>query len=94
MSPRAKKQKSQNNRRSPVSPRKPNGERRHNSPYAGKFLVKVSKDNPRREGTAGYKSWEKLKGGKVKYEAAVEAGARPVDIRWDVEHGNLKVVAK
>jgi hypothetical protein len=65
-------------------------ETRHNSPLAGKKLMKVSKQNPRRVGTEGYKSWEKYNSG-VTYEKAVEAGARPVDIRWDIEHGFLKV---
>jgi hypothetical protein len=90
--PKATKQRKQNDHRAPAS-KKPDGERRHNSPHAGKILVKLAKDNPRREGTAGYESWKLLKP-RMKYEDAVNAGVRPVDIRWDIEHGHLKVVSK
>src|SRR3954471_16971426 len=56
---------------------------RHNSPMAGKKLIKVEKRNPRREGTEGFKSWERWNSGAT-YEKAIEAGARPQDIRWDI----------
>lgn len=54
-------------------------------------IVKVAKENPRREGTEGYKSWEKIKSG-MTYLQAIDAGARNVDIRCDVSKGNLKLV--
>lgn len=54
-------------------------------------IVKIAKANPRREGTEGWKSWEKIKSG-MAYLAAIDAGARNVDIRFDVAKGNLKLV--
>lgn len=59
------------------------------SSFSGKKLFKLVKENPRRAGTNGYKSWEKLTSG-MTWDAAVKAGARAVDLRWDITHKNLE----
>lgn len=76
-------------RQSTRNARRSTGERRHNSPLAGKKLIKQQRENPRREGTEGFKSWNKYQSG-VTYEKAIESGARPQDIRWDLDKGYLK----
>jgi hypothetical protein len=49
-------------------------------------LHKLIKDNPRREGTHGFKTWDAIKNG-MTYRDAIDAGARNKDIRHDI---NLK----
>jgi hypothetical protein len=49
-------------------------------------LHKLVKDNPRREGTHGFKTWDNIKNG-MTYRDAIDAGARNKDIRHDI---NLK----
>lgn len=68
--------------------------RGRSSSLSGKTLfasAEVRKANPRRPKSHGFKSLEVIrKAGKgIAYAAAVAAGARPVDIRWDVEHKNV-----
>lgn len=60
------------------------------SAFAGKVLRKVATDNPRREGTHGYNSWEHIKNG-MTYEKYIEAGGRRQDLAWDLAHGFVKV---
>lgn len=60
------------------------------SMYSGKRIVKLVKDNPRREDTHGYNSWELLRKG-MTYEQYIEAGGRRVDLAWDILKGNVKL---
>jgi hypothetical protein len=55
-------------------------------------LHKLSKENPRREGTHGFKSWEAIKNG-MTYRDAIDAGARNKDIRHDVNLKRLELRA-
>ena len=55
-------------------------------------LHKLVKENPRREGTFGYKTWEKIRNG-MTYQDAVEAGARNKDIRHDINMKRLELRA-
>lgn len=59
---------------------------------AGRKLVKKAETNPRRANTFGWRSWEAYKSG-VTYEDALKAGARRVDIDWDIKHGYVEAVA-
>lgn len=61
------------------------------SALAGKRLRKLEKKNPRKEGTHGHKSWDAYKSN-TKYEKAVEAGARPQDIQWDISKGWVEAI--
>lgn len=61
------------------------------SMYSGKRIVKLVKENPRREDTHGYNSWELLRKG-MTYEQYIEAGGRRVDLAWDIMKGNVKLV--
>lgn len=61
------------------------------SGYAGMVIVKLVDKNPRREGTHGFNSWALLRKG-MTYEQYIAAGGRRVDLWWDIEHGNTKVV--
>lgn len=60
------------------------------SQYAGKVIRKVETKNPRRDGTAGFSSWEALKSG-MTYEKYIEAGGRRQDLEWDLERGWVKL---
>lgn len=51
----------------------------------GKFF-KLVKENPRREGTHGHKSFNLLKDG-MTYDEYIAAGGRNNDLRWDIDHG-------
>lgn len=59
------------------------------SSMAGKTLFAYSKENPRREGSHGWKSYNilaaKLDG--VLYEDYIAAGGRGNDLRWDIDKG-------
>lgn len=66
------------------------GARGRTSKYAGKKLYKLEKENPRRQGTFGYKSWEKLENG-MKMEDAIAAGARLKDLAWDIDRKRIEV---
>jgi hypothetical protein len=68
-----------------------NGERTGRpSAFAGKVIRKVATENPRREGTHGYNSWELIKNG-MSYEKYIEAGGRRQDLAWDLERGYVKL---
>jgi hypothetical protein len=62
------------------------------SEFAGKILHKEVAENPRRKGTAGFKSFSVIKNG-MTFEAFIAAGGRRQDLAWDVEKGNVKVKA-
>jgi hypothetical protein len=59
----------------------------------GLHIVPLVKDNPRRKGTFGYKSFAKIRKG-MPVEKFVAAGGRLRDLRWDLQHNNLKLVKK
>lgn len=53
-------------------------------------IVKQVTGNPRREGTFGYHSFSLIKNG-ITIEKFVQKGGRMKDLRWDLEHGYVKV---
>lgn len=69
--------------------RKSNGGGGRVSPVADYTVHKLVKDNPRREGTFGHKTWEKIKSG-MTAAAIVAAGGRFKDLLWDKEHKHLE----
>jgi hypothetical protein len=89
MTAKSGKQRSTNNRKKTVSPRKPNGGQGARG-YAEKKITKLEKANPHAEGSFRAKSWDKVKNG-MKYADAVKAGARAVDIRFDLKNGLIKL---
>jgi hypothetical protein len=60
------------------------------SMFAGKVIRKIATENPRRENSLGWKSWNLLKSG-MTYEKYIEAGGRRTDLAWDIAHGFAKV---
>lgn len=60
------------------------------SSLAGKKIKILAKENPRREGTHGHKSFSLMKDG-MTYEEFVKAGGRPADLKWDIEKGNVSM---
>lgn len=60
------------------------------SELAGKKIHIKAKENPRRKGTAGYKSFELMKEG-LSVEDFVAAGGRMADLRWDIKHKHVEV---
>lgn len=55
-----------------------------------KRIKKLKQENPRRAGTAGWKSWEILKPG-MDVAGFLEEGGRIVDLNWDLKKGNLEL---
>lgn len=62
------------------------------SAYAGKYIYKLAKENPRRAGTLGAKAWDLIRNG-MTYEQYIEAGGERKHLVWDIEHKNLEVKA-
>jgi hypothetical protein len=63
------------------------------SKFAGKQIICLRKDNPRREGTCGWKSYNILlkNKGKMSYDAYKAAGGRNNDLQWDLDHNFVSV---
>jgi len=61
--------------------------------FAGKVVFARKDVNPRRAGTAGFHSFEIIRGKKegVSYADYISAGGRPNDLRWDIEHNWAEV---
>jgi hypothetical protein len=60
------------------------------SSFAGKRIFKLVKENPRRPGSFGHKSFSKITNG-IKYEAFIAAGGRRLDLAYDVKAKNVRV---
>jgi hypothetical protein len=60
------------------------------SQFSGKKITKLVKENPRREGTHGLKSFDLIKTG-MTYEAFIAAGGRRQDLAYDIAHKFVKV---
>ena len=61
--------------------------------FAGKWIKLLVSDNPRKEGTAGWKSYELLisHGADMLYEEYIRQGGRLVDLRWDIDRDRVEV---
>lgn len=68
----------------PREPRAPKADK------AGKKIYRLTKENPRREGSIGWKSWNLITDG-MTYEEYLKAGGRAGDCAWDVEHGFIEL---
>ncbi len=60
------------------------------SKFAGKKLYKNTKNNPRKEGSHGWKSFNIITDG-MTYEDYRSSGGRTKDLNWDVKHKFVKV---
>jgi len=60
----------------------------------GKMLKTLTDENPRREGTGGFKSMQILidADGPMAYEDFISAGGRKVDFMWDLERDRVEIV--
>jgi len=63
------------------------------SAFSGKTITKLVDENPRREGTFGYKSFALIKNG-MTYEDYIAKGGRRQDLAWDVDRKFVKVSGK
>lgn len=61
--------------------------------FAGKVLIPLVDENPRREGSAGYDNWKLIKKG-MTFEQYVEKGGEVGKLRTEIARGNLKVKAR
>jgi hypothetical protein len=63
------------------------GRKKGTGTFAGKTVYAKVETNPRRAGTAGFKSFEVIRGKKegVPYAEYLAKGGRPQDLRWDIE---------
>lgn len=68
------------------------GKRGRKPAFAGCKLIPASEENPRRKASHGFKSLQIIidQPG-VSYDDYLEAGGRLVDLRWDINKGNVKV---
>lgn len=55
------------------------------------IIVRLVKENPRREGTEGWKAWNLLHKG-MTYDKYLAAGGRRDHLAWDLNKGNVKLV--
>jgi hypothetical protein len=53
-------------------------------------ITLLAKENPKLKGSACFKRFAKYRSG-MKVEAALTAGLRRDDLRWDVAHGFIRV---
>ncbi len=60
------------------------------SDKAGKKIYKLVKENPRREGSIGWTSFNLIKDG-MSYEEYIAAGGRAGDVQWDLDHGFIEL---
>lgn len=60
------------------------------SNHAGKKIFKLRKDNPRREGSEGYKNWEIYRDG-MTYEEFKMAKGGSSHLNWDIEKGFVEL---
>jgi hypothetical protein len=60
------------------------------SQYAGMKIHKLVKENPRREGSAGFNSFAVITSG-MSYEKYIEAGGRSSDLNFCIEHGHVEM---
>lgn len=72
------------------SSKKSSARRGRTSAFSGKRIKKLVKDNPRRKGTAGFKSFGLITSG-MSYEDYLAKGGRRQDLAWDVDHKYVKV---
>jgi hypothetical protein len=82
--------KSKREPKAPREPRVPGAPRSPRSNFAGKCIYKLVKDNPRREGSIGYASFNLIVDG-MTYEDYIKAGGRATDAKWDAEHGFIEL---
>lgn len=61
------------------------------SAFATKRIVRLVKENPRREGSAGYRNWKLYKKG-MTYEQFLDAGGKRGCLAMDIKRGNVKLV--
>lgn len=76
--------------REPREPRAAGAPRAPKADKAGKCIYKKVKENPRREGSIGWKSWNLIVDG-MTYEDYLKAGGRAGDCAWDLEHGFIEL---
>ena len=70
------------------------GRRGRTSEMYGKKIKSKVQENPRREGTNGWHSMKiVLDNPNIKVEDFVEKGGRLVDLKWDVDKGNVELLA-
>lgn len=60
------------------------------SQFAGMRIIRLVKENPRREGSNGYKSWNVIKKG-MTYEEFIKAGGNAGSLRKEVALGRVKM---
>lgn len=67
---------------------KKRGRQKGTGKFAGKTVFATKQGNPRRAGTAGFKSYEIIRGKAdgVPYSDYIAAGGRPNDLQWDIDH--------
>lgn len=63
---------------------------RKNSYALGARIKKLVDSNPRRPGTKGHASWDRLRSGMTVAQYK-EAGGRLTDLRWDVKHKYITI---
>jgi hypothetical protein len=62
------------------------------SKFSGKKIHKLAKENPRREGSIGFKSYGLIKNG-MTYDQYISAGGRRQDLAFDLAHKHVELRA-
>lgn len=63
------------------------------SKFVGRTIKVLIEQNPRREGTKGFKSFNLIlkAGGALSYDLYKLMGGRPNDLQWDLDHGFVEL---
>jgi hypothetical protein len=70
-----------------------NGKRGRKSAYAGKYLYRKAETNPRREGSAAWENFKKIRNG-MTYEKFIADGGNGQQLRLDIEQKFVEVTDK
>lgn len=91
MSTKKKASKKKVSKKAKTSKAKGNGAGR-TSKFAGRKIVKLVNENPRRAGTHGHKTFTLYGGGKT-YDQVISAGGRRQDVAFDLSKKYIKLSA-
>lgn len=76
--------------RAKAAPKAPKTDKKRSRLDSSKKIKKLVQENPRREGTHGFKSWEKIENGMTVAEYT-QVGGRMNDLLWEIKKKNVEL---
>jgi len=87
----AKAKKKAKEPKAPKAPKAPGEKKEYSRLDLSKKINIINKTNPRREGSIPWKSYEALGQG-ILVSTYLERGGRRVDLKWEIDHGNVSLM--